>query len=104
MAYGDKCPKCGFHHWDHVRCLDTFEFQHENWGDEFQVIGAYNFEDAAERFAKKYDEDDHPLLEGSAVVLIRHAGETKAFRVSAEPSIDYSYDEITMAEYEKEGG
>ena len=56
----EKCFKCGFKHYNFEDCLTTFLFLHEDYyGDEWQTIGAYSFEDAAEKIAMNINEDEN---------------------------------------------
>lgn len=96
MSY-NKCDKCGVLHWDYEKCADEYTVFHDDYLDECgEKVHGYSFEDAAERYAKDYDEDDHPLLDGDPVEIEIEDkdGLRKRFRISAEPSIDYYVDEI----------
>ena len=72
------------------KCEPIFYFKHESWGDEFQEIRAFDFSEAAEKFAKLYNEDgDYSLMDNEEEVIISDGKEEKTFIVSAEQSIDY---------------
>lgn len=93
----DRCSIC--QEWKYSfkehHCASVYQFKHENYGEEYEDIRAYSFEDAAERFAKKYNEDgDYSLMNTSTEVTISDGKEEKKFTVSAEPDINYSVDEI----------
>lgn len=70
-------------------------------GDNFTHIpDAYDAEQAAELHAKRYNEDDYPLMESgnnSIYVLVREVGgeAITLCRVTAEPSIEYYSYEVT---------
>ncbi len=91
----DKCIKCGYEHFEWEKCLTTFYYKHECSDYEYNKIGAYNFNDAAERFARKYDEDDHCLVGSSEEVVISDGQVEKKFSVSAEQDIIYYADEVS---------
>ena len=94
MAY-KKCDICK--EWDFLphACKPIFFFKHENWGEELQEIRADSFEDAAENFAKLYNEDgDYALMNSSEEVIISDGKVEKKFRVSAEQYISYGVEEI----------
>lgn len=88
----DKCNLCNEYVWlDKHKCAPIYYFKHPNWGDEFQEIRAHSFEDAAEKFAKTYNEDgDYALMNKSEEVIISDGKTEKKFRVSAEPDINGS--------------
>jgi hypothetical protein len=88
MALGFRCEKCGFRHYGWENCLKEFYFKHENWGKEFQKIGAYSFENAAERFGELFNEDGD-LLDDHVEVIIYDGITEKTFIVSAEMEISY---------------
>jgi len=82
-----KCDICK--EWDFLphACKSIFFFKHENWGDDF--------EEAAENFAKLYNENgDYALMNNSEEVIISDGKVEKKFRVSAEQYINYSAEEI----------
>lgn len=91
------CKTCGElkYDWKEHRCLPIFYYKHDEWtGDEFSEIRAHNFEDAAERFAKKYNEEGD-LMNESTEVIISDGNTEKRFRVSAEPDVYYHNEEVT---------
>ncbi len=50
------CPVCKEYDFlEKHRCAPIFFFKHPDWGDEFQKVYAYTFEEAAEKFAKKFN-------------------------------------------------
>jgi len=89
------CPNCREYDWlEKHRCAPVFYFKHPNWGDEFQKIHAYTFEEAAENFAKKYNEVDHYLMDGEKEEVIISDGKIeKTFIVHAEQDVAYFADE-----------
>jgi len=94
MSY-KKCDICK--DWDFLphTCKSIFFFKHENWGEELQEIRANSFEEAAENFAKLYNENgDYALMNDSEDVVISDGKIEKKFRVSAEPEIYYGVEEI----------
>ena len=71
--------------------MSKFYFKHEDWGEEFQPIEAFDMEDAAEKFAERYNEDgDYCLMNHSEDVLISDGTIEKVFTVYAEPTVNYS--------------
>jgi hypothetical protein len=89
MSY-ERCASCKEWHWKDKPCPPIYYFKHEDWGDAFEEIRAYDYEDAAERFAKQYNEDgDYCLMDSSTEVIISDGKIEKNFRVSAEPDINY---------------
>lgn len=94
----DYCSICGElkFDWEEHRCPPNYYFKHEDWGDKFQAIRAWSFDDAAEKFAKKYNEDgDYALMNRTIEVLISDGEVEKKFSVTAEPDINYSVDELS---------
>lgn len=92
-----KCKLCkeGYFDWQTHKCKPIFFFKHENWGDDFEEIRADSFEEAAENFAKLYNENgDYALMNSSEEVIISDGNIEKKFSVSAEPDINYSVEEI----------
>lgn len=91
----EYCIVCKTYHWTDENCPLIFYFKHENWGDEFQEITAYSFCDAAEEFAKLYNENGgYPLMDDNVDVIISNRKIEKKYNVSAEPDIHYSITEI----------
>ena len=103
MSY-EKCGTCkeyGFT--DTHKCKPILYFKHENWGDDWQEIRGLDFEEAAENFAKRYNENgDYPMMNGdnTVEVLISDMKTEKKFIVTAEASIDYHVEEAGV----KKGG
>jgi hypothetical protein len=97
MSY-EKCSVCkeyGFT--DTHKCAPIFYFKHEDWGDDWQEIRGYSFDDAAENFAKRYNENgDYRMMSGDNTVdvLIFDGKTEKKFTVTAEASIDYHVSEV----------
>lgn len=78
------------------RCIicgeTTYFFKHEDWGEEWQEIRATCMEDAARKFARKYNENyDYALMDSCIDIVIKNSrGEIKTFVVSAEQDILYT--------------
>lgn len=94
MEY-EKCLICKEYHWTDKPCNPIYYFKHEDWGDDFQKIRAYDFEDAAKKFGIKYNEyGDYALMNDSVEVIISDGNTEKKFNVSAEPVINYHVEEV----------
>ncbi len=92
-----QCETCKEYHFTDRKCKPIFYFKHDDWGEEWQEIRAVGFEDAADNFAKYYNEDadsHSPLMNNTGEVLISDGETEKKFRVSAETDIRYSSEEI----------
>lgn len=90
----EKCSICGEYDFlDKHKCPPIFYFKHEDWGEGFQIIRAWSYSDAANKFAKLYNED-YALMDNTIEVLISDGVTEKKYRVSAEPDILYSDEEI----------
>jgi len=91
-----KCPICNQYDFpDTHKCPPIYYFKHPHWGDEFQKIHASSFENAAEEFAKIYNEDgDYYLMDNEEIVIISNGKIEKTFKVSARQSIEYDIKEI----------
>ena len=93
----EKCFKCGFKHYDFEDCLTTFWFLHEYYGDEWQKIGAYSFEGAAEKIAMRINEDEYDtgtIIE--KIPITNHDSSiTKYFSVTAQVELNYYSKEIS---------
>jgi hypothetical protein len=100
MAF-EKCSICGEYDFvDRHVCPPTYYFKHPDWGDEFETIRAYSFENAAEKFAEKYFEDE-PIDDNCNVEVLISDGKTnKMFRASASIDIYYDAREISMPDVE----
>lgn len=97
-----KCNKCQFWHWDDAECQPQFKVwvadeagfdydnPHRSKGD--------SHEDAADHFACWYNAmNDYSLNDSSIdIELENEQGERKRFRISAEPTINYSSEELQM--------
>lgn len=91
------CKTCGKPDWGDGKhkCPPIFYFKHPDWGDEFQKIRAWDFEEAARKFAARYNEDgDYALMNNFEEVIISDGATEKKFEVTAEPDIHYSVKEI----------
>jgi hypothetical protein len=85
-----KCTKCGEYDFSstHKCPLKWKVFHIEYMGDEeFSVIYAGDAQDAAKKYAEKYDADDDTLMQGEEIevqVVPFDGGETKIFIVTGE--------------------
>jgi len=74
--------------------MAKYEVRYPAWhGDRWEVYEAIDHEDAAEEFAKSYNEDgEYSLMNNSIFVLVREVGseEVRVVVASAEPDIHYS--------------
>jgi hypothetical protein len=70
-----------------------YEIFHPSYGTKFEIIEAYDEEDAAEDFARDFDSDgDYTIANGSdEIFLVRLKGtkEWTAYEVCAEQEISY---------------
>jgi len=95
-----RCGICGRFDWEGKhKCPPVFYFKHESYGDEWKEIRGTDIEQAAEEFAKKYNEEDGEYClmqtgsDGQVEVLMTDnpdGGEVRKFVVLAEPAIYYS--------------
>lgn len=110
-----RCPTCKEWMWEWNaphRCLPEFLVQMAEWhGEKLEdgsTVYAADAEDAAERFAREYNEDgDYALMNDTRVVRVAPASEPTAvqfFRIGAEPDICYSTEQIDADTYEAEKG
>jgi len=100
-----KCFKCGFKHYDFEKCLTTFLFLYEDYyGDEWQKIGAYSFEDAAERIAmhinedEDEDENDTGTIIEKVTITNHDSSVIKYFSVDARAELHYYSKELLEGE------
>jgi len=96
MSY-DRCETCGEFGWlDTHKCPPIFYFKHEDWDLEPREVRAHSFSDAAEKFARIYNEDDgdYVLMDEDTEVIISDGNIEKKYIVSAEPDIYYSSREV----------
>jgi len=66
-------------------------------GNESQKIHACGFEEAAEKYAEHYDsQGDYNLANGNEITVTvqDEKGEQRRFKLSAEPTVNYSAEEI----------
>ena len=89
-----RCDICNDYHWDDENCKPIYEVYHEDYlGDESKTIRAMSHEDAAQTYARYYNED-YSLMNENIEVKVEKDGVTKFFCVGAEPDIHYSSEEI----------
>jgi hypothetical protein len=71
-----KCGKCGIIIHDHIslpnhQCPPIWYVSHDEYmGDDLKEIRAYEAKWAAEEYAKFYDQDDHPLIDGEEEIIV----------------------------------
>lgn len=96
----DKCEKCGYEHFNFERCPETYYFKHGWWGDDWQEIGAYDYDEAAEKVAAMINEDEPETGEIIKRIPIANKDRTdiRYFSVEAEYSLDYYSTEIEINE------
>lgn len=66
--------------------------------DQSLTYEGYDAEDAAQKFAKEYNEDgDYALMNNCELVLVKdvESGEVVIVSISAEPDVHYSSSELT---------
>lgn len=92
MSEFKECPICKkYAFMERHHCAPIYFFKHDDWGTEFVAIRAFSFHDAAEEFAKKYNENgDYALMGSEQEVIISDGKVEKIFIVSAEQDICYS--------------
>lgn len=88
-----KCKECNNFHWSDQKCDPIFTIEYEE-GDH--NLNAYDFEEAAEKFAEYYNEShDYPLFDQEIEIkVINSEGESKTFKIGAEQSVNYWSKEI----------
>jgi hypothetical protein len=96
MAY-TKCEICKDYHFDYQKCLPVFFITHEDYlGEDEKQMRGRDHEDAAERYAKYYNEEsgEYSMMNGDNEIKVQvrapHEQSKRTFVVTAEPSIDYS--------------
>lgn len=100
MSRFNLCPKCSVWHFDGDKCAEPYTIFHPDYlGEGGRVFSGYSAEDAAERYAKYYNEDgaEYPLLNGVDAIEIEvedQNGTRQKFRIYAEQAIDYHVSEI----------
>ena len=52
----ERCDICHEYHYSDKECNPIFYYKHSSCCDKFQEIRAFDFEDAAEKFAITYNE------------------------------------------------
>jgi hypothetical protein len=92
-----KCDKCNFKHFDYEKCMKSFYFKHPYWGEDWELIGAYNHKDAAVKLAEKINQDE-PTVNDFVFKNIPIANfdktDIKYFNVYAEPEIYYNVKQV----------
>lgn len=93
MSDFKKCSECGEYHFVNQDCEPAWKVFYEPWlGDDFKIVRALDEEDAAIRFGAYYNERaDYALMNETIEVFVENGdGEKVKYKVSAEPSINYS--------------
>jgi hypothetical protein len=91
---------CGQYDWHkNHRCPPEFEWHLDGWHveDEWETIRATDAEDAAERAAAIYDQDDYSLMRGNEVTILVRDPRTKevtAWSCQGEAVPQYSATQI----------
>lgn len=92
-----KCKECDNFHWSDAKCDPIFEIEFEDeMGEWTRKIHAYDFEEAAEKFAEKYNEENEYYLMDNEIKIkvIDSYGIEKNFIIGAEQSVNYWSKEI----------
>jgi len=92
-----KCNVCGEYHWTNERCPSEFTVYHDDYlEEEGKRVRADSFEDAAEKYAVYYNQDDYPLLDGEEIEIEVESpeGEKRRFKCGAETTVYYSINEL----------
>ena len=72
-----KCNKCGIYHFTHEKCADEYIIYHEDYlGEDGMKVSGYSFEDAAERYAKNYN-DEGNLIDDEIEIIVERDGVKK---------------------------
>lgn len=92
-----KCPECKEYHFDNQKCKPVFLITHDDYlGDAEKSVRGYDHEDAAEAYARYYNEEsgEYSMMHGDNELKIQvrapHETTKRTFIVTAEASIDYS--------------
>jgi len=96
MSEYKYCKKCKDYHWTSIECAPAFNIFHPDYlGDKPMVIHGDNHYDAAMKYAEYYNTgNDYCLMDNSIDVTVERDGVQKTFKISAEPSVDYSAIEL----------
>ena len=92
MSY-KSCKKCGSYSWDDKECnCKKYIVDHE---DDDHIAWGKSPEDAAENYARKYDEEDHYLVGNTEyITLTDELGIVTKWRISAEHEINYTVEQV----------
>lgn len=95
MAY-INCPECKDYHYSSEPCAPTYTVYHEDHTDDFGMLfRGHSHHEAAMKYADHYNSDEYDLMGTTINVEVEDIhGQRKKFRLSAEPSVDYSAKEI----------
>ena len=88
------CPKCGEYMFSNCHTCSPYTIEYY---DEATVVYGNSFENAVEKFAKEYNEDD-PVVDDAifeeSLIVTDENGVSKKFNCYAEPVLEYSVEEI----------
>lgn len=88
------CEKCkGYLLYDSKCSCEKYQYSHEDDDGELTEIWAKSFDDAAEKFAKIFN-DENQLIDSEEMVSIYKDGVVKIFCVGAELDIHYRVKEF----------
>lgn len=97
----DYCKVCGELKFDFRAhsCGTKYTIKGEEvedyYGEEGKAIYAFDFDLAAEKFAKEYNENnDYCLMNESMEIIVTDGDKEKKFSVGAEPDVHYSVREL----------
>ena len=85
------CPHCGDWHAVTESCAEEYRIVHD---DECQTVRGRSFDDAAENYAMRYN-DEMDLIDETIMITVEKNGIEKVFKCSAEIMVNYSIDELT---------
>lgn len=73
-----------------------FIYHKEYLGDDYETIEALNHEDAAEKYAKYYNEYENLLIDGDTLIINvkNEKGKIKKFNVGTKTNIIYTLKEL----------
>lgn len=84
-----QCGKCDEYRFDSVIKCNCKKFTIDHHGEPYERY-AMDFEDAAMKWAQKYNDEGSLIDSEEDVVVTSDTGETKVFTVGAETDVQYS--------------
>lgn len=86
-----RCKECKEHHFDNEPCKPVYQVFHEEYnGDDAYIYRADSMQEAAQKYAMYYNQDDYSLMNESIKVKVQAPnGDIKWFELSSEPSVYY---------------